>query len=274
MQISLHTGCIMHTNVATDLRVAKAAGYDGVELWIPKLTRYLEAGYELDRLVGSLGQLKVTMLDVLLSIERSDSVFRRALCRKCERTAALAARLGCPALQVVALNNFDTVDWPGMRRTLVASLNELADIAALYGVRLALEPVSFSPFHTIAQALEVISDVGVQRVGLVLDTWHLWTGGTPWQDVADLDQELVVCAHIGDTNPRGGAEWSDDDRTALPGDGILPLREGIDAIRSTGYDGVWSVEILSKHHWEWDPGVLAAELFRRACRLLAPSRDS
>lgn len=268
MEIALHTASMMHTNVATDLRVAEDAGYDGVELWMPKVSRYLDSGFEAAELAGSLGRLRVTMLDVLLSIERTDPDFRRALRERCGRMSALAAQLGCPAVQVVALDEFDAADWAGMRRALVASLNELAEIAAPHGVRLALEPVSFSPFHALDHALEVVSEVGADRVGLVLDTWHLWTGGVPWEKVADLDDELVVCAHIGDSNPRAGVQWSDEDRTALPGDGIVPLAEGIDAIRSTGYDGVWSVELLSRRHWEWDPTVLAKELFESARKLL------
>ena len=271
MKISLHAGSIKYTNILTDLRVAKDAGYYGIEMSISKVNRYLEAGYQLNELAGSLGPLRVTMLDVLLSIERSDLAFRRRLLSDCEHIAVLASRLRCPAIQVVALNDFDMVDWHGMRRRLIASLSELADIAAAHGVRLGLEPVSFSSFHTIPQALDVVHKVGVERVGLVLDTWHLWTGGTQWQQVADLDPDLVVCAHISDTSRRAGTAWSDDDRTALPGDGILPLRAAIEAIRSTGFDGVWAVEILSKRHWEWEPAVLANELLCRARSLLGLS---
>ena len=271
MKISLHASSIKYTNILTDIRVAKDAGYYGIEVSATKVNRYLEAGYEVSQLAGSLGPLRVTMLDVLLSIERRDPGFRRGLLADCEHMAVLASRLRCPALQVVALDDFDAVDWPDKRRHLVASLNELADIAAPHGIRLGLEPVSFSSFHSISQVLDVIHTVGTKRVGLVLDTWHLWTSGTPWQEVADLDPHLIVCAHISDTGPRVGAKWSDHDRTELPGDGILPLRRAIQAICSTGFDGVWAVELLSKRHWEWEPAVLANELLRRARSLLGPS---
>jgi sugar phosphate isomerase/epimerase len=109
---------------------------------------------------------------------------------------------------------------------------------------------------------------GRANIGLCLDTFHLWTGGTPWKDVAALDPALIAVAHISDVMPRQGPEWSDADRDVLPGDGILPLREGIEAIRATGYDDLWSVEMLGAHHWEWDPFVLAGELKVRAKALL------
>lgn len=268
MEYALHAATIMHTNVATDVRVARAAGYDGIELWIPKLTRYLEAGFTLDDLRRDLGPLRVTMLDTLMPIERSDPATRARLLAECERMAPIAAALGCPAIQVVALDGFDDATWPQQRRALVASLSALADALGGHDVRLAIEPVVFSPFRTLAQALEVIEAVGAERAGLCLDTWHLWTSGTPWEEVAALDPELILAVHLGDTHARAGEAWSDEDRAALPGEGVLPLREAIEAIRATGYDGMWAVEMKSPRHWEWDPQVLVEAILQRTRRLM------
>ena len=116
--------------------------------------------------------------------------------------------------------------------------------------------------------MEVLDVAARHNVGLCLDTFHLWTGGTPWEEVANLDPGLIAVAHLSDVTPRSGNEWSDADRDVLPGDGILPLTEGIEAIRATGYDGMWSVELLGARHWEWDPFLLAQELARRARQFL------
>jgi sugar phosphate isomerase/epimerase len=272
MKIALHTATVMHTNVATDVRVARNAGYDAVELWIPKLMRYLDAGFTTEDLIGQLGPLRVTMLDTLMPIESRDRATRERLQADCARMAAVAERLGCAALQVVALCDFDGVDAGGRRRQLVAALTELAETAAPHGVRLAVEPVTFSPFHELAEALEVIDAVGVDRTGLCLDTWHLWTAGTPWEDVAALDARLIAAVHLSDTQPRSGPQWHDRDRTALPGEGILPLRAAIDAITATGYTGSWAVEMKSEHHWEWDPEVLAIAIMERARPILSAER--
>ncbi|MEJ2556335.1 MAG: sugar phosphate isomerase/epimerase [Anaerolineae bacterium] len=129
--------------------------------------------------------------------------------------------------------------------------------------------MTFTPLHSLSQALEVLEVAGRDNVGLCLDTFHLWTGGTPWDEVAALDPELVFVAHISDVTPRKGSQWSDADRDVLLGDGILPLKEGIEAIRATGYDEVWCVEMMGAYHWEWDPFVLAQELEHRARHLLA-----
>ena len=272
MLLGLHTGSIMHTNVVTDIRIAREAGYDAIEIYIPKLVRYLDAGYQAEDLLPTFGSLRPAMINSFLRIERQDPQARRELRAQCERLCAVAKVLNCPALQVIALDALRGEPWPEIRTKIGGSVAELADIAGPYGVRLALEPVSFTPLRTLAQAREVLEVAGRENVGLCLDTFHLWTGGTPWAEVAALDPSLIVVAHISDVMPRRGEEWSDEDRDVLPGDGILPLRDGIEAIRATGYDGLWSVELLGAYHWEWDPLLLARELKQRAEFFLARGR--
>ena len=80
---------------------------------------------------------------------------------------------------------------------------------------------------------------------------------------------MIVVVHLSDATPRRGEQWSDLDRGVFPGDGIIPLKEGIAAIRSTGYDGAWAIEMISDYYWEWDPFVLAQEIKSRAEALLA-----
>ena len=268
MLLGLHTGTIMHTNLMTDIRVAKETGYDAIEFTTPKLLRYLDAGYRAEDLRPVLGSLKLAVINSFLHIERQEQDVRRELLQGCERLCQVAQTLGCPSLQVIALNGLRGEPWSEIRSKVGQSLSELADIAALYGVRLALEPVTFTPLRTLPQALEVLDVAGRDNVGLCLDTFHLWTAGTSWDEVAALDPELIVVAHISDVMPRKGSEWSDADRDVLPGDGILPLQEGIEAIRATGYDDLWCVEMLGAHHWEWDPFLLAREVKQRADALL------
>ena len=266
--IGLHTGSIMHTNLMTDIRVAKETGYDAIEFYIPKLVRYLNAGYRAEELRPALGSLKLSMINSFLHIERQDTAARGELKKQCEMLCQVAQTLGCPSLQVVALNGLRGEPWPEIRSKVGQSLAELADVAAPFGVSLALEPVSFTPLRTLPQALEVLDVAGRDNIGLCLDSFHLWTAGTTWEDVAALDPALIMVVHISDVTPRKGMEWSDADRDVLPGDGVLPLRACIQAIRATGYDDLWCVELMGAYHWEWDPFQLARELKHRAGALL------
>ena len=122
MYLGLHAGCIMNTNLVTDIRIAKAAGYDGIELWIPKLKRYLDAGYGVEELIPALGSLRPTTLDCVMSIEREEPEFRRQLRKDFEELSALAQQLNCPAIQVIALDAPKNCCWPEMRTKLANSL--------------------------------------------------------------------------------------------------------------------------------------------------------
>ncbi len=72
MELGLHTGSIMHTNLMTDIRVAQETGYDAIEFYIPKLVRYLEAGYRAEQILPELGSLRLAVINSFLHIERQD----------------------------------------------------------------------------------------------------------------------------------------------------------------------------------------------------------
>lgn len=238
---SVHMPLLSATPLPAELAAVRAAGFDGVELPIPRLRDFFDAGGTVAQLRGSLAGMHVTMLDVLMPIEVPGSL--AGLVGECERWAALAATLGCPAVQVVALDGFASASWPDQRAVLVGALRALARVSGPHGIRLGLEPVCFSPFRDLRMAGEVIDAVGPQACGLVLDTWHLWVTGTPWQEVAELDPDRIVTVQIGDCRPRRGREWSDDDRTVFPGRGLVPVTDAVAAVRRTGYRGFWSAEM-------------------------------
>jgi len=121
----------------------------------------------------------------------------------------------------------------------------------------------------LARTLEIVDAAGRDNVGLVVDLFHLWAGGNTWQEVADLDARRILGVHIGDGTVPEGPGWTENDRAALPGEGIAPLGEGVAAVHETGYDGVWSVEVFNPYLWERDPVLMAREMKRCAEALLA-----
>ena len=270
MKLGLQTACIMQSNLMSDIRLAKEVGFDEMELQTVKMERFFDAGFTMDNLLAALDSFPITMLDALYPFEPEEPSKRRELRRKCRLYCSWAKSLNCKALQVVALDGLKHYDWPQQRTKLSDALKELAAIAAQFDVTLAIEPVVFAPFHSINQAIEVLTETDCDNVKLVADTFHIWTDQTPWEEVAQLDPNLILCAHLGDTNLKSGEQWGDADRTALPGDGIIPLEKAVTAIKSTGFDGVWSVEMMSKIHWEWDPEILTRELKKRAENFLLP----
>jgi sugar phosphate isomerase/epimerase len=259
--LSLHCASLQGTTLIDDLECASQAGFDGVELWWPKVCDFFRRGGSIDELTHLLGRLKVSMLNVLMPVETRDPAQRAAVLRQSEKMAMFAARVDCPAIQAVVLDDLTPGNWILQRSEILDALENIVDRVWAYGVRIALEPVSFSPFCTLPQAIEIIDVLGRERVGLVLDTWHLWTAGISPGLVAEVDEQLVDAVQISDATPRSGPVWTDADRAVLPGDGLIPLDDLVIAVAQTGYSGPWSCETLGLGNC--DPFELAKNLHRR-----------
>ncbi|MER6840852.1 sugar phosphate isomerase/epimerase family protein [Streptomyces platensis] len=164
-------------------------------------------------------------------------------------------------------------DLAGARERIADALGELAPYAAERGVRLALEPLH--PMYaadrcvvsTLAQALDLAQRFPADRVGVVVDTYHLW-----WDD--------TVGAQIGRAGGTGGAAGSRiaafqlaDWVTPLPegvllgrgqlGDGSVDLRWFRERVEAAGYRGPVEVEIFNPALWARDGAEVLAEVVRR-----------
>jgi sugar phosphate isomerase/epimerase len=266
----------MNTNLLTDIQSLNEAGYDSIEASASKLERYLDAGYRVEELLPALGSLQVNMIGAVYPTATEDLDERTDLMRRLERLCAAAQVLGCPAIQVVAYVYDGPVDspWPDIRSHVARTLRPLAELAANFKIRLALENIVGTPVDSLGRALEVIEATDVHNVTLIADTFHLWTSGTRWEEVAELDPDTIESVHISDSIQRKGPEWLNDPREALPGDGVVPLVEGIAAIRATGYDRIWTAELFSLYHSEWPVSLLAQEVKRRMDGLLGAANLS
>ena len=266
MFVTLHSLATMHSNVATEIRLARETGYDGIEFFLPKLERYLEQGHTAAKLASHLERynLQPTCINALLSIERQGED-RTQLLKEAERLCATAASLRCPVLQVVPFNGLSHLPYDQSFALIIENIRALADIGARHGTRLQLEVIAWTPIRTLRQSLEIIEKVGRENVGIVVDFWHLWAGeGTRPEEVAKLDKDLITGIHFCDGKkiPKD-REWEEAElRGFLAGEGDIPLVEWCDAVKATGFDGPWSCELTSPKHWEWDTVELMRELRR------------
>jgi len=148
-------------------------------------------------------------------------------------------------------------------------LTELCEIADRYNVRLAFEflgqPDCSVP--TLDLAHEIVRTTNRRNLGLVIDSFHFYAGGSTIEMVEALDPKLIYVFHINDAENLPREQLLDKHRL-LPGLGILPLRELIAAFRKIGYDKVASVEIFRPEYWERDPFELAREARMATQRVL------
>lgn len=159
-------------------------------------------------------------------------------------------------------------DLAGARERVADALAELAPYAAERGVRLAIE--ALHPMYasdrcvvsTLAQALELAERFPADRVGVVVDTYHLW-----WDDRVP---ELVGRAGA---DGRIAAFQLADWVTPLPegvllgrgqlGDGCVDLRGFRELVDAAGYRGAIEVELFNPALWRRDGREVIAEIAAR-----------
>ncbi len=264
MIITMHGLSTMHCNIRTDIRIAGETGYDGLEIVESKLLRYLDQGFtaeDLNLLFKAHG-VRPVCINALKSIERIEPCERQALLAEAERLCAAAEVLSCPTVQLVPFCGLQGRPWPEVLKLTARNIADIADIGKRHGVRFQLEPIAWSPIHSLSQSLLVLQEAGRDNVGMVIDFWHLWAGGeTTPDEVARLDGKMIYGVHFCDgVRHEPGTEWVEEAlRGYLPGEGKIAIKEWVAAVRATGFDGVWSSELLSLKHWEWDLWEIARE---------------
>jgi len=271
--IIAHNGtCTMHCDLPTDIRIARQTGYDGIELIGSKLYRYLEQGFSLESILDELDGFPVVALGYVQDIERGDGQAHQDLLAECEKMCGLAEKLGCPMVQILTgpigpgigegvppgYEKIMEMPWPQLRKTTAKNIAALSEIARRHKVDFYMEALSWAPIHTLGQMLELIDESGADNIGVLIDFWHWFTSGTTPDDIAKLDKRLIKGVHVCDSIRGDGSSHAD--REIWTGGGIIPQKQWLDSVLSTGYDGWFSCELFSEKHLKLDP--------RRTARLL------
>jgi sugar phosphate isomerase/epimerase len=104
---------------------------------------------------------------------------------------------------------------------------------------------AFTTIWTLEQTLELISAIGPEGLGLLVDSYHLETTSTDADALIPLGDALVVHAHINDAGSDTTAETALDGNRVLPGAGRLPLQHYVDVLKAIGYSGFLCCEVLT-----------------------------
>lgn len=262
MKKSLHTKSIYRSNLASDIRIAAEAGYQGVEMVGTKIMNYLDAGYTAQDCKQLLDQYNMKMCCIvdIAHVERTDAESVERMQKEAHTFSAFAKEVGCPTIQLVPLCAHEGKSWDEVKRLTASSVNRVLDIGKEYGIGFQLEPVAWSPIHSLSQSLEFIDYTGRDNLGMVIDFWHLWYGQeTTPDEVAALDPKMIRNIHFCDGLCNEPGTVCDEEilRGVFAGEGQIPMQDWIDAVKATGYDGFWSYELISRRYWEADTQMVA-----------------
>ena len=129
----------------------------------------------------------------------------------------------------------------------VARLRPIAEVLRDEGCRFGIEFIGPKTFraafrhefiYTLDGVMELVAAIGTGNVGVLLDSWHLYTSGGSLADLERLTNHDVVVVHVNDA-PAGIArdEQIDTVRTLPMETGVIDLVGFMRALREMGYDG-------------------------------------
>jgi sugar phosphate isomerase/epimerase len=256
--MDLRSGAI---GVRGDLReaigLAHQYGFESVEPSAQFLEKLSQA--EVDELLADLKAKNLVWGAAGLPVDfrRDDAKFKEGLQQLPQQAQALD-RAGVTRVGTWLSPTHGSLTYLANFRQHVGRLREVSKILGDQGQRFGLEYVGpktswtkgrHSFVHTMAEAQELIGEIGCDNVGLVLDSWHWYTAGDTEADLLALTSDEVVACDLNDA-PAGIPvdEQMDLSRELPAATGVIDLATFLGALVKSGYDGPVRAVPFNKPH--------------------------
>jgi 2-keto-myo-inositol isomerase len=152
----------------------------------------------------------------------------------------------------------------------MVSLDQAAEKAATFGVRVALEFQAAAKLpNNLQTAASMVAQVGHPLLGLCFDVFHYYTGPSKAEDLNYLSSDNLFHVQLCDLAGAAREVAADSDRV-LPGDGDIPLEPIVARLREINYAGYVSVELMNPQIWQVSPrsfGEIAMTALRKTLGL-------
>lgn len=268
--LALHAWTLDTTPLAELLRIVQATGWDAIEFRRVDFTRARDAGQTIEQVIDLVRKsgIPVACVGAQTGWMFAEGDQRRRLLDAFAETCRWAADLQCSTVM-------SPVD-PGRGEIqhAVASVREVGDIAAAYGVRLALE---FNSQAEQFNRLECVSDLlkrsAHAHCGVLLDTYHFQRSGGDIRTLDAFAPGEIVYVHYSDVPGRGLQPGNTLDRLP-PGRGNVPFREIFGWLSGAHYSGYLSYEAPNPSAWGQKPEAVAREARDATCTLLAAASSA
>lgn len=245
---------LKNSNLADDLRLCEKHGYDLIEIRLDKLRDYLQT-HSAAELAAFFQQsrLKPYAFNALEFITFRDQDGYQQIKDDLLFLCRIGEAIGCKT--VIAVPSFDCGDYTisAIREETVRVLRELAELAAPYGVRIALEFCGYPDcsVNTFGQAYAIVQEANREDVGLVLDCFHFHAMNSRLDELRQADPAKIFVLHLDDCEdlPVGALR---DHHRVWPGAGAIALDDILGTLREIGYAEMASVELFRPAYWEWE----------------------
>jgi 2-keto-myo-inositol isomerase len=251
-------------SLVQEFEIAARAGFKGVEPWVAEIDEYLKSG-------GTLSDLRKRIADLGLSVESvigfspwivDDDTKRAAGLEDAKRVMNMTAEIGGKRIAAPAsgIGDSDRPDLP----TIAQRYRALLEVGDGCGVVPQIELWGFSPL------LSKLSEVSYAAIGsdhpqacILADSYHLYKGGTPYENLRLLNGAAMHVFHINDYPVTPDRAEITDAHRVFPGDGVAPLGPLFRTLRETGFRGMLSLEVFNREYWNQDALYIARSGFEK-----------
>ena len=251
-------------NVEELVLLAAENGFGAIDTSGQELRDFInEKGLEEAKAFLQKHQVKIGSIGLAVEWRHSDEQFRAGLAELL-KDAKTAAELGCTSCCTYVL---PATDYNAAHFMALATkrLKLCAQILNEFGVNLGLEYVGPHHLRTawknpfiwdLKSTLDWIDAIGEPNVGLLLDSYHWYTAGESYEDLAALQPSQITHVHLNDAKNVPIEEVLDNDRV-YPGEGVIDLAGFLRALNEIGYRGTIAQEILTQEPLTESSKVLA-----------------
>ena len=225
------------------LEAIAMAGFKGVEIFENDLLSFNGTPKDVHRTVAGLG-LEIITFQPFRDFEGMLEEKRTRAFARAERKFDVMTELGCDLLLVCSNVSPDSAG--GIDR-IAADLRELGERAAIRGLRIGYEALAWGRhINDYRDAWEAVRRADHPAVGLVLDTFHTLSRRTDLKAMRSIPRDRIFLVQVADAPAldMDPLSWSRHFRN-FPGQGDLPVLDFMEALQSTGFDGLLSLEIFN-----------------------------
>jgi len=241
-----------------EVRIASQTGYTGIEPWIREIKAHVQQG-------GSLKDLKKQIADSGLTVESAigfsnwivdDDAKRSAALEQAKREMDLVRQIGGTRIAAppAGATNQDDLDLAAAAERY----RTLLELGQKMGVTPQLELWGFSKtLSRLGELAHVAVESGHADACVMPDVYHIYKGGSDFNGLKLFNGKQIHVFHMNDYPAQPPRSEINDAARVYPGDGVAPLAQIFETLRSIGFQGALSLELFNPDYWKQDPLTVA-----------------
>ncbi len=235
-----------------EIELASKAGYDGLELWIPVLNEYKKSGKSLKDLNKKIKDLGLKVFDGIGFAQwiHDDDTARKNALEQAKQEMQMMAELDChriaapPAGATDHEINYDVV---------ADRFKALQEIGIQQGVIPQLELWGFSKtLYKLSQVMYVATQCGIPQTRILLDSFHLFKGGSHPDALKLIGAEAIEIFHVNDYSSTAQRSTITDADRIYPSDGAAPYNTIIKDLTANRPQVILSLELFNAEYYKQD----------------------